>query len=571
MIRFTICLIVSLSSLTAFSTELSPQQARNLTAFTHIYGLVKYFHPSQEAFNINWQALAVNGSKSMLAVENDAKLIQSLDSIFSPIAPTMQIRVKGNLPTHTYDTNTTYQYWNHKGLNMEHKKSVYYSIVKESKVNEIPVHAFDFSKPYQSEIVPGIEVSLPILVEASKKKLFTTSNQTHNETPLTNATSIAGVVITWNELQFFYPYWDVVNTDWDSVLLEALQQAFLVKTETEYREVINSMVIQLQDGHGYVDTKNSDEFWRSVPVWANLVEEKLIIQSCANCSELGVTLGDEILQIGNQASLELYQQKYSNKSGSHQFKKRFAINSLLYTDSKADSIQLVFKNSQGATYSRTFQLLDDVWNMKPHRFEKIQEVEPGVYYVNIDRIQDKEFKKTLPQLKQAKGIIFELKQYPTDGLSILQYLTQTEVQSARWNIPIVTYPHQRIITDFNTSGRWSLKPKKPYLGDKKIVFIVSGRAISYAETYLGIVEHYKLGSIVGEEPTAGANGNVNFVELPNNLSIMYTGMKVLKHDGSQHHLIGITPTHTVSITQEAVRENRDELFEKALEIIRKQE
>jgi hypothetical protein len=45
-------------------------------------------------------------------------------------------------------------------------------------------------------------------------------------------------------------------------------------------------------------------------------------------------------------------------------------------------------------------------------------------------------------------------------------------------------------------------------------------------------------------------------------------MKVLKHDGSQHHLIGIQPTIPVERTIQGVIEGRDEFLEKALEIVK---
>jgi hypothetical protein len=57
---------------------------------------------------------------------------------------------------------------------------------------------------------------------------------------------------------------------------------------------------------------------------------------------------------------------------------------------------------------------------------------------------------------------------------------------------------------------------------------------------MGIVEYFKLAAIVGE-PTAGTNGNVNPFRLPGGYTVSWTGMKVLKHDGSQHHGIGILP------------------------------
>ena len=95
------------------------------------------------------------------------------------------------------------------------------------------------------------------------------------------------------------------------------------------------------------------------------------------------------------------------------------------------------------------------------------------------------------------------------------------------------------------------------------VFITDGRAISYAETCMGIVEHYGLGKIVGG-PTAGTNGNVNPFGLPGGYSVMWTGMKVLKHDGSQHHGVGILPTHPVARTIAGIAAGRDEMLIRAL-------
>jgi C-terminal processing protease CtpA/Prc len=114
---------------------------------------------------------------------------------------------------------------------------------------------------------------------------------------------------------------------------------------------------------------------------------------------------------------------------------------------------------------------------------------------------------------------------------------------------------------------WPVKPKSPRF-KSKVVFIVEPFVVSFGETYMGIIEHYKLAEIVGQT-TAGCNGNVNFISLPGGFRVMWTGMKVLKHDGSQHHLIGIQPTVPVKRTIKAVREGRDQYLEKAIEIIRK--
>jgi C-terminal processing protease CtpA/Prc len=97
------------------------------------------------------------------------------------------------------------------------------------------------------------------------------------------------------------------------------------------------------------------------------------------------------------------------------------------------------------------------------------------------------------------------------------------------------------------------------------VFLTDGRAISYAESIMGIIEAYKIAEIVGE-PTAGTNGNINPLDLPGGYRVIWTGMRVLKHDGSQHHGVGIQPTVRVSPTLRGITEKRDEQIETAIRI-----
>ena len=110
-----------------------------------------------------------------------------------------------------------------------------------------------------------------------------------------------------------------------------------------------------------------------------------------------------------------------------------------------------------------------------------------------------------------------------------------------------------------------MQPVQPHLS-AEIAFLTDGRAISYAETILGIVEHYKLGEIVGGT-TAGTNGNVNPFTLPGDYRVSWTGMRVLKHDGSQHHGVGITPTVPIEPTPAGIAAGRDEVLDKAVEVL----
>jgi C-terminal processing protease CtpA/Prc len=204
-------------------------------------------------------------------------------------------------------------------------------------------------------------------------------------------------------------------------------------------------------------------------------------------------------------------------------------------------------------------------NLAERQSAKIEEIKPNIFYVDLDRITDDDFRAALPKLEKAKGIVFDVRGYPRVSPLVIQHLIDKPVQSAHWLIPIVKAPDHSNINEFTRGGRWNLEPKQPRLA-AKIAFLTDGRAISYAESYMGIVEAYKLGEIVGES-TAGTNGNVNPFGVPGGYRISWTGMKVLKHDNSTHHGVGIKPTVPVSRTIRGVREKRDEQLERAVQIV----
>jgi C-terminal processing protease CtpA/Prc len=52
------------------------------------------------------------------------------------------------------------------------------------------------------------------------------------------------------------------------------------------------------------------------------------------------------------------------------------------------------------------------------------------------------------------------------------------------------------------------------------------------------------------------------------LACVFPKMKVLKHDGSPHHGIGIRPTVPVSRTRKGVAEGKDEILLRALEVVK---
>ena len=312
----------------------------------------------------------------------------------------------------------------------------------------------------------------------------------------------------------------------------------------------------------------STESGFSLPLCWQWQEEQLVITDIT--TPAGKIQPNEIVVSINGQSVERAIAKHV-ESLSQQFldwinkPEKNRIQDVLDKINKGRKNSTVLLEVQSKSETRTVELSRTLqsWNQKEPLPNKVEQLRSGIVYLDFERLDDLEFQQALPLLETATGIIIDLRGYPKVSSDLIGHLIDEPVTSARMYIPQVKYPDcDRLDFDF---CNWSIEPRQPRL-KAKIAFMINGSAISYAETYLAIIEHYQLAEIVGQ-PTAGTNGNVNELFLPGNYKIWWTGMKVLKHDGSQHHGVGILPTVPVERTIQAIVEQRDEFLERAIEVV----
>lgn len=87
---FILLLILGFAPIFSFA-QLSNRQERNLTAFTKLYGYVRFFYPGDEAQQINWDMMAIYGSGQVLNQPTDKALIAELQKLFLLVAPGIKI------------------------------------------------------------------------------------------------------------------------------------------------------------------------------------------------------------------------------------------------------------------------------------------------------------------------------------------------------------------------------------------------------------------------------------------------------------------------------------------------
>ncbi|HMS65882.1 MAG TPA: S41 family peptidase, partial [Ignavibacteria bacterium] len=100
----------------------------------------------------------------------------------------------------------------------------------------------------------------------------------------------------------------------------------------------------------------------------------------------------------------------------------------------------------------------------------------------------------------------------------------------------------------------------------KVVIIVNQETQSQAE-YTTMAFRTAPKAVVIGSTTAGADGNVSLIRLPGGISTYISGIGVYYPDGKETQRIGIVPDIEVKPTILGISNGRDELLEKAIEII----
>jgi C-terminal processing protease CtpA/Prc len=560
--------------------ELSPRGVENLVAFSRLLGYARFFYPGDDAAAANWEWLAVEGVRRVESAPDAAALAAALGDAFTAVAPGIEVSVGVPPPAGASRGGSAVPAsealaWRHSGVGLSGGQPLTYN----SQRVRLPATDSQFGaelpaigERHVAELGGGVFASVPLTVLVGDDAHAAPALRPgHPVEPLPTvgaftaedrATRLAAVALGWTVFQHFYPYFDVVDTDWPGELRRALASAATDADALAFLATLRRLVAALQDGHGSV-THPAE--WRThVPAinWADAGGQVVITVAEDGA---GVRRGDVIRAIDGRPVGEVLSAEEQLISGATPQWRRFRALRTILAGRANSELVLEADGADGARRTVTLRRTQRGVPPAEPKPAPVAEVRPGILYVDLDRVTDQQFAEALPRLAAAEGLIFDLRGYPAqNAIPILSHMLTAPGTSAQWHVPVVTRPDRSDMT-FSRGGEWDLQPLRPHLGAPR-VFITDGSAISYAESIMGIVEHYRLGEIVGQA-TAGTNGNINPFTLPGGYRVIWTGMKVLKHDGSVHHGIGIVPTVPVQRSAQGIAAGRDEMLERALEVL----
>ncbi len=206
-------------------------------------------------------------------------------------------------------------------------------------------------------------------------------------------------------MQHFYPYFDVIKVDWPAQLDRALKSAATDHDDDAFTETLERMMVSLDDGHGAVRHKPVTEV---LPLRWRWIEGRMIVVATAP-SAGEVKVGDEITSFDGRPIKQVLQTREAlTPSSTERLRLVKCRRRPVHLGGKS-AVELTGRHADGRSFklrmAYSLPVADYVKLPMPRR---IEDVAPGIVYVNLLSLDEPALEKALPRLASAKAIIADV-------------------------------------------------------------------------------------------------------------------------------------------------------------------
>jgi len=375
----------------------------------------------------------------------------------------------------------------------------------------------------------------------------------------------------WNMIHYFFPYKHLTDKDWSTVLKEYIPKFIKSKNKLEYEENSILLISEINDTHatnriGFNNVNNKRGKFHP-PFKTQFIENKLVVTDYYNPELKKISklvVGDIITHINGEPVKSILDRISPYYPASNEVTKLRDISEDILRSNKAKIDINYISNNTKDQHNLPLYLEDDL-NIKWYNWtdEKCYKfINDNIGYVTLESIKEEDIPVIKETFKNTKGIIIDIRNYPS---AFVPYSLGSYFISS--STPFVK------IAKFNKNNPGEFifsNPLKISNGDEyykgKLVVLVNEFSQSQAEF---TTMAFKVGdntTIVGST-TAGADGSVSQIYLPGGLLTRISGNGIYYPNGEETQRVGIIPDVEVTPTIDGIKKRKDELLEKAIEII----
>ncbi len=578
-------IILLLFGMFAFVADVAAADISRYVEFARTYGIVRYFSPNP--YTMDWSE---SDWMKVCALLADRAETQPLETVFKSLAPTMSLTA---VPVSPGDNGTCpgsramyYSYSGSGELNVPFLAKLlmpgladyipYYkkllTVSGSTDTAAVPLACRYYSYPVGEGKYLNVQHALPedkfdrketrrLLADAKDywknhqidDKALSKRRRLIFGLLSDKAVRVADVTVRWNIVRHFYPYYEEDSLDWDNRLerymRKAVQMAGVNTFESlvEWYDTLCRFMNPVKDGHMFVrrDMNVSGIMSTYLPEFYAEAETKVVNDT------LLVRMGTDGRQPwrklnavnGQQASERLRYCRQITNAATEVHRDKMAAEKMLSSAEYGTPFVIQTVDASGQTHEDT--LYAQSQNIKKVEKERqpVRKLENGILYVDATsrELNEKLFLSALTP--DVRGLCFDLRGLPTYQFEdILAHLIAADAKAPATEVAINNFPYQQNVTWRVDSE--TLKARHPHIA-LPAIFLCDGATVSWGETILMMVRHYKMGKIAGQT-TAGTTGDMTQFLLPL-FPFSMTGMLMRCMDGEPHHAIGIKPDITIPV------------------------
>lgn len=372
----------------------------------------------------------------------------------------------------------------------------------------------------------------------------------------------------WNIIEYWFPYRDVMDEDWDRTLTEFIPKIALAENSESYQRELMALIARVHDGHA--------NLWSSlevrppvgkckIPVRVRFVEKSPVVAGFAPTeapTASGLKIGDIITELDGVPVPKLIKSWAPYYADSNEAARLRDIAAFMIRGACGESAIEVRREGQDVKLKtervpRSQSNADRGWHDLPGDTFRLLSNE--VAYLKLSSVKAADASHYIEAAAGTKGLIIDIRNYPSEFVvfALGSLLVDHETPFARFTVGDLSNPG---------AFRWTdpvlLSPKKPHYSGK-VVILADEVSLSQAE-YTTMAFRAAPHAVVVGSTTSGNDGNVSPVALPGGLRAMISGIGVFYPDKRPTQRIGIVPDVEVKPTIAAIRAGRDEVLEEAL-------
>ncbi|KAB1230566.1 S41 family peptidase [Chryseobacterium viscerum] len=521
-------------------------ETQKLESLCRVWGFLKYYHPHVAKGNLNWDEQLFQKINELEYI-NDKKSLNNLyaDWIQSlgEVPPCKECSIKDNKVYFLKNFDLSWM-----------DNSLIFSKDLSQKLHDIENNRNLGDNHYFGKW---------------GRKIYFRNEKSYGSKFTSKTINLLELFRYWNYVEYFFPYKYQTDQNWNNVLTEMIPKFLGVDNTENYHLTLAELVTKTDDSHAYLSSKeiqNNLYGARKVPVDFSYAEGKLVvtkINATRPRNKNPLHTGDVIYDIEGKTIPQMINSLGKYIPASNSWGKVNKIkDKLLFSNSDSISVKIEREGQNLVIKTKTYFLKDIIHEKSkaPKKWKFIDE-EEKIGYVDMGIIEKEDLDEMYGNLKSAKSIIFDLRNYPKQTIIPLSYLLLPEPSVYyQFTFPDADYPG-KFYSRKNVTGR-----KNPEYYKGNVIVLVDESTQSQAETTTMMLKQHPKAKIIGSN-TSGANGDVIMFTIAD-LDTRFTGLGAYYPDGRETQRIGIIPDILVKPSVEGLKNKKDEVLERALEYIK---